>query len=196
MLALPPDFDQTPVATHFRSTWVTASQASLRAHGFGARYEASLPAEHRDALLNVVAGVWLPMAVALAHYGTADSLELPESTLVDIGEDATRRANSTMLTFLARMAKGAGVTPWAVLSRADRLWSTTCRGGGIAVYEVAPKEARLELHGFPLARFRYNVITARGIAQAVVERFCQKAYASEVKARATNDRLVLKLAWA
>ena len=100
--------EQIADAKHFRSTWLTASQATLRERGLGDRYEAALDPRHRAAVLAAVAGVWLPMDVAAAHYNACDQLGLTDSELVEIGRAAMRRANATALSFMTRMAQSAG----------------------------------------------------------------------------------------
>ena len=124
-------------ATHMRTTWLTASQATLRERGLGARYEAALASEHRDAVLSIVAGTWMPMLLVRAHYTACNTLDLPEPDLLEIGAAATRRANATHLAFVVRLAQGAGVTPWTMLGQMQRVWSRTFDGGGAV--RIAPR---------------------------------------------------------
>lgn len=183
-------------ATHFRSTWLTASQASVRERGYGERYAELLPPKHKEQLLGIIAGVWMPMEVAWAHYATCDRLELSTAELVDIGLGATRRANATALSFAVRVARGAGVTPWTILAQLQRIWDRTCMGGGgVAVWKLGPKEARLEVVGFPLAELRYNRITFRGIVGATVELFCEKLYVKEIPELCDRRSLGFRLSW-
>jgi hypothetical protein len=182
-------------ATHFRSTWLTSSIAALKDRGHFDAYSAALPAERREAILSSVAGVWLPMETAMAHYGTCDRLGLPMHEMLALGESATRRAQATNLLFAARLATNAGVTPWTIFSHVNRLWSNTCKGGGVAVWELGPKEARVEIVGFPLARYRYNRVTMRGIIQASVEMFCKKVYAKEITLACDDMELAFRVSW-
>ncbi len=57
-----------PPVRHARSTILLGSMASLRAAGHFETYAAALPVEHRDVLFQTVAGVWIPVEVARAHY--------------------------------------------------------------------------------------------------------------------------------
>lgn len=196
LLPFSPPRDRIVDATHFRSTWLTASQASLRERGHGEAYAAFLPAEHKENILSVVAGIWLPMDVARAHYTACDALRLSTAELVDIGMGATRRANATALTLAVRLARGAGVTPWTILGQTQRIWDRTCMGGGaVAVWRLGPKEARAEVVGYPLAGIRYNRITFRGILCAIVELFCQKMYVQEIPELCTERSLGFRLSW-
>jgi len=182
-------------ARQFRSTWLTASRTTLRELGYGAAYEAALDPVHREAILGAVPGVWLPMAVARAHYEAADKLDLTESQVVAIGIAATRRSNATMLSFMSRLAQGAGVTPWTALGYAPRLMANTSDGGAIAVARMGPKDAILELVGYPLASVRYNRIASRGIALGIIELFCKSAYAKQIDALTSAHTLGIRMAW-
>lgn len=197
LLPFPVPRDRIPDPTHFRSTWLTASQATLRERGHFAAYEKLVDPVHRDAVMTAVAGVWLPMDVARAHYTACDRLALPTPELLEIGAEATRRANATTLSFVARMAQGAGVSPWTILSQSPRMWDRTCKdGGAIGVARLGPKEARLELIGYPFAMIRYNRVTMRGIVHAVVELFCEKAYVIEIPSLFNHRSMGMRLSWA
>ena len=64
------------VAKRFRSTWIISSHQTLRASGLFEQYRASLSVAYGEQLLAIVAGVWLPIAVARAHYEACDHLGL------------------------------------------------------------------------------------------------------------------------
>jgi hypothetical protein len=183
-------------ATRFRSTWVTVSLATLRERGLFERYDAALDPAYREPILSTVPGVWLPLDVARAHYAACDTLELPDSELVDIGRSAVRRANATLLSFISRLAQGAGVTPWTVLGYTPRLWSVSNEGGCVAVARLGPKEARIEVVGFPLAAFRYNRIAVRGIVLGCVELFCTRAHVREIPSLCDSRSLGMRASWA
>lgn len=179
-----------------RTTWLTASQATLRERGLGARYEAALAPEHREAVLSIVAGTWMPMVLVFAHYTACDSLDLPEPDLLEIGAAATRRANATHLAFVVRLAQAAGVTPWTMLGQMQRVWSRTFDGGGaVGVLRRGPKEARVRIVGYPLASLRYNRVTMRGIVGGFVELFCEKLHVKEIPAYCDARSLGMRFSW-
>ena len=183
-------------ATHIRSTWLIASQASLRERGHGERYAALLPPEQKERLLSIIAGLWLPMEIARVHYASCDLLELSTAELVDIGMGATRRANAAALSFALRVARGAGVTPWTILAQLQRVFDRACMGGGgVAVWKLGPKEARVEIAAFPLAGIRYNRVTFRGILAALAELFCEKIYVKEIPELCDHRSLGFRLSW-
>jgi hypothetical protein len=185
-----------PHATHFRSTWLTSSQATLRAHGYFAQYERHVAPELKQDVLGMVAGQWLPMRVAMAHYEACDRLQLSTEELVAVGEAATRRANATSLEFVVRLATAAGADVWTVFAQAQRMWERTCRGGAVAVFKLGPKEARIEVAGYPLSRYRYNRVTMRGIISGIAGLFCSKLYIHEIGSQCTTTDLTFRVSWA
>ena len=195
VVPLPTDRRRITDAKHFRSTWLASSQASLRERGLGARYESLLDPKYKDQILGAVPGMWLPMDVARAHYLACDSLELSQDTLLEMGRAATQRAHGTTLSVVVRLAQGGGVTPWTALSHGGRLWERTCDGGAIGIARLGPKEARIDMLGFPLAGIRYNRVTLRGIVASVAQLFCTKAYAKEVTSLCGPNAVVLRLSW-
>lgn len=196
VVPLPAPRNRVPNATHFRSTWITASQGTLKARGLRERYEAQIAPEHRDVLLNIIAGEWLPMDIAHAHYSACDRLRLPADELLEIGIEATKKASKTHIAFVVRMAQGMGVTPWTLLSQTPRIWTRTFRGGGaIGVARLGPKDARLEIVGFPVAGLRYLRVTMRTIVGSMLERFCERAYAKDIPAMCDERVLAMRLSW-
>ncbi len=92
ILALP----ARPVpARHMRSTILLGSMSSLRQAGYFERYAASLDPRHRDTLLQAVAGVWIPVDAALAHYRACESLGLAPDAVVDLGAGPMPQTNLT-----------------------------------------------------------------------------------------------------
>jgi serine/threonine-protein kinase len=195
LVPFPRPRDQIKDARNFRSTWLTASRATLREMGHFEAYEKQIDPAYRDRLREMVPGVWLPMDVARAHYTAADHLGLPTPTLVEIGMAATKRANATTLSFMTRMAQGAGATPWTLLAQVQRLWSLTADDGAMGVARLGPKEAHFEVQGYPLAGIHYNRVTMRGIATAVVSLFCSKVYVNEIPALCTERSLGMRVSW-
>jgi hypothetical protein len=185
-----------PPITHVRSTLIASSLLSLRERGHINAYLQRLPREHHDAVLHSVAGVWLPMGIAIAHYEAADALGLSQQEQHEIGLDVGARIQSTVVGTLARMATGAGITPWTLLGQYQRLCDRLLRGGSAAVFRTGPKEARVEVHGLTLAKIRYFRNGFRGVATAAGQLFCSKMYVSDVAKLMTPTTIVFRFAWA
>jgi hypothetical protein len=186
---------RVPTATHFRSTWLSSSLNALRDRSHFDRYLELLPAEAKPVILETVAGVWLPIDVAMTHYRTCEALDLSRREAWEIGMEVTRKVHGTSLALAFRLAKQAGVTPWTILAQLPKLWERIWRGGGLAVYQRGPKEAVLEVIQWAPAGIPYVRHTIPAVVHGIVEIFCRKAYVSEVPAMMTPSALGLRLQW-
>lgn len=183
-------------ASHTRSTLITTSIQTLRAHGRFADYEKALPRELSDTILTVVAGMWLPMNVAEAHYGACNALGLSIQEQFAIGKEVGDRVQGTILGLLVRTAKQAGLTPWTGLSQCKKLYERLFQGGAVKLVKLGPKEARIEVVNNRLFSFAYFRNGFRGLACAGAELFCEKAYAHELPKLSGPTSLGLRVSWA
>jgi hypothetical protein len=190
-LAAPRDRIKPPL--HVRSTLIASSLRSIRAHGLWDEYLAHVDPPWRETIVESVAGVWLPIAAGIAHYGACDALPLSSSRHVEIGHEVGDRVNGTLLGIMVRTAKTAGATPWTALSHVERLYARLFDGGGIAIEKAGPKDARFEMVVNPLARFGYFRDAARGMWASAIELFCKKAYVTEIGRTETSFKV--KLSW-
>jgi hypothetical protein len=185
-----------PPATKFRSTWLTSSIRAIKERGRWDEYLVHLPEEHHSAVEESVAGTWLPVSVAVAHYAACDKLAFSPIELVAIGREVHTYAQATVLSALVKLAVGAGVTPWTAFSQFNRLWDRVWIGGGVAAFKIGPKEARLEIVGWPCARSTYIRHAMRGVTVGMLEMFCTKAYVKDLPAYCASMTLGYRCAWA
>ena len=179
-----------------RSTLIISSIATLRDAGHGALYESALPAKHHPTILQSVAGMWIPLNAAIAHYEACDSLGLSTESIAEIGRDVGTRIQGTLLGTVARMAKGAGISPWTVLPQFPRFWSRAYDGGAVVGYRIGPKEARLEVHKAALCESRYFRLALCGVATSVLDMFCGKAYMRELAGKRPPGAALFRVQWA
>ncbi len=195
VLPLPVPRDRVAPATQFRSTWVVASLKSLRACGHFDRYASRVAAEDRDALLHCVAGTWLPMRLAYAHYEACQRLDLSSDEQLRMGDLVGDRGSATLISTVARAAKGAGVTPWAVFPQLDRIWRRGANGGAVSVTRSGPKEALGEVVGCELFDLSYFRTAFRGVVLGMTRGFCSSMYVREVGHRPAGE-IRLRFQWA
>jgi hypothetical protein len=188
-------YPSNPVATRFRSTWLTTSLKSLRQRNLLDRYLGLLPRRHHDAVIHSAVGDWLSIEVAMAHYEAMEQLGLSDIEIMAIGGEVTERFHGLLFSTVLRLARTAGVTPWSVLGQTQKMWDKTWIGGGIAVWKIGPREARGEIVGWPCSRFHYCRVAMRGVMMGTVSLFCRKAWAQEIPERCTDQSLVYKLTW-
>ena len=185
----------TPVR-NVRSTLLLAVRSSLQESGHYDAYCEALPTAHRALILQTVAGLWIPIEVAMVHYGALDSLLLSTESQMRLGGATFERIRGTLLGTMLRFANDAGVTPWTLLPQLQRFWNRAFDGGGLQVVKVGPKEAlgccvQTEMSNSPYFR---NAL--RGLLSAVMGLFCRKAYVQELRAPRERGSMGLKMQWA
>jgi hypothetical protein len=168
-----------PVTT-YRSTWLLSSLQALRERDHLDRYYEMLPAQHHEAIRSVVAGVWMPLDLARAHYLACEELRLGVPEQIALGRAVSDKAQGSMLGTVVRMAKAAGVTPWTVLPQYGRLFHRGVQGGAIGVFKIGPKEARIEVVGCELFDIPYFRTAFRGVLQGIAGLFCRTSFIHDV----------------
>lgn len=180
--------------TAWRSTWVTSSLQTLRSRGLFERYVSALPDEHREALPLTVAGVWMPVATARAHYQACHALGLSQSEVRDLGLAVGERAQGSILRTAVALVRGVGVDGWSLMDHVPRIWERGARGGAVAIYKVGPKEANVEVLGCELFEVPYFRAAFHGVVLGVMRLVTQRAYAHE-KAESSSSDFVIRLQW-
>lgn len=183
------------IASVVRSTLVTASIQSLRARNLYDRYALRLTMDDREALSSAVAGVWIPTALAVAHYRACEALRLSVGEQLDIALEVGSQMHGTFLGAMLRVAKTVGVSPWTALGYSGKLYDRLFRGGGIAVTRTGPKDARIDLVGNPLCEIEYFRVGVRGVYEAALELFCERVTSQEIPRRFVGLDMALRISW-
>jgi hypothetical protein len=185
-----------PMGTEFRSTWLTASLEIFRERGYFDRYLANLEPDYHEPILRSIAGVWLPDSICVAHYRAADALGLSVQEQLANGKAALQRLQKTIFSFGFHAAREVGVTPWTMLKALPKTWDREWRGGGIGIFKIGPKDARIEIIGFRGCAIAYCRNGMRGVAMGLCELVCSKAYAREIPALCTDSTVGFHVSWA
>jgi len=165
-----------PPPRNVRSTVLISSRRALDATGFQESYERHLPETARAELGSVIAGVWLPMELGVAHYAACEALGLSNEEQVKMGRKTGERVNGTLLGTVARLAHSAGVTPWTLIEQLPRFWTRGFDGGDLSHVVLGPKEARVTIVDQPLMRFHYFRYGLAGTAELQLALFCRRAF--------------------
>lgn len=191
---LPVPLEQLPPCKRVRSTLLTGSLQAVRTRGMFDAYFKVLPQQFHEAMFSMVAGVWIPIELARAHYDALDVL-IPDPALqIAMGRDVADRIHRTILATLAKASIGAGVTPWVGLGAFPKLWERTFDGGGVAVFKTGPKDARIDMCKLQLLETSYFRAGFIGVVAAGIELFCRKAFVTELGKR--GEVRSYKLQWA
>jgi len=181
--------------TEFRSTWLASSLRSLRQRELIDAYRAQLPPAYHAQVLESVAGQWLPVRVAVAHYAAIDGLRLPTKTAFEMGSEIQNHAQSLVAQVAVRMSREVGVTPWTVLGQLRKLWDRTWRGGDFQLSKTGPKEAELDVVAWTVASSTYVHHSMRGVLEGIAAPFCTKVYARDLPERSSGTSLAFRIAW-
>jgi hypothetical protein len=181
--------------TRVRSTIVLASRDSLLREGGFSRYEEALDGEAHRLLAEAIAGEWLPIGLAAAHYRACDALGLGASTVVAMGRATNDKIKGTLYGTFIRLFREAGGDPWNVLPHWQRFWTRAYDGGALRVTKLGPKDARVDVLSCSLCASPYFRFALRGLAIGFIEVFCNKAYASEISAN-RRDSVSYRFQWA
>lgn len=180
-----------------RTTLLVSSLQSLRKRGLFDSYLSLLPPEHHPTVLAMIAGQWVDMPLAEAHYDACQALDIPRTEVNAIGREVGDRIEGTFLATMVRMAGTVGATPWAALSQVERLYDRIfAGGGGVCVVKQGPKDALVHFVGVPVCRVPYFRGAMGGVFEVGMELFCAKAYTKEVAASTTPTSVALHIAWA
>lgn len=196
LVPFPEPVDAIPVATKIRSTVLMASIQALRQHGWFDAYQAAVPREVLDAIQTSVAGAWLPMELAVAHYGACDTLGVSLLEQLDIGGAVVRRLQQTLLGKLVKVAHKAGtLSPLTALRRFNQLHARSWVGSAGQVVELGPKDVRLDVVGLPLVHIPYFRASYRGFLRAGAQLFTKSAFVTEVAQERYEDAVSYRFAW-
>ncbi|HEY6877745.1 MAG TPA: hypothetical protein VI299_06980 [Polyangiales bacterium] len=154
VVSLSCDEAKVPFATGIRSTTLISSLAALEAHGLRDAYFAALSPGHHATMRELVAGQWHSMEVGLAHYGAVESLGIPAAIARANGRRVAEAVQHSHFATIVR-ALGDCVSFWAVLPRVPAFIARNVQGGECAIFKLGPKDARIELHGIPIACYAY-----------------------------------------
>jgi hypothetical protein len=180
---------------HVRSTLLLGGMASIDAAGLTNAYAAVAPPEVRSAIKSSVAGMWIPVETAVAHYLACDRMELSSESASTIGRGTFSRTKGLLLGTATGLARGAGVTPWTLMPHLQRFWLRGLDGGGVRAEALGPKEARIDVVGCPLFTSHYFRAAYRGLATSLFELVSQKVYVHEIPRGGMDANMSIRVQW-
>ncbi len=169
--------------------------ASLKGNGQYERYVTLVAPAVRAEIEGAVAGMWIPVDTAVAHYLACDHLGLSSESAAQLGRGTFERTKGMLLGTAIGIAKGAGVTPWSLAPHLQRIWFRGLDGSGVQAVKVGPKEMRLSVVACPLLKSHYFRAALRGLVGGLFELFSQKVYAHEVPGTGAETAIALRVQW-
>jgi hypothetical protein len=186
-----PSRERVLPTTRVRGTWIASVVRALKASPHFDAYVKELDTATRATVLGAMASDWLDVAVLMAHYEACDRLSLPGEEIARIARESLQHAQGSVLAVTAR----AVTTPWTLLGQLQRFWDRLFMGGGAAVFKLGPKEARVEIVGFPGCSSRYCRIAIRSIAHTAFEFISQRAFVTELPRLGSPTSMAVRVAW-
>lgn len=178
-----------------RSTILIASVSNIKSVGVFDTYARHVPSRHHAHLFDTVAAEWVPLEAASAHYAACDALTLTAEQQLEMGQRTVERIGQLIIGTAIKLATQAGATPWSLFPHVQRYWMRADDGGGIAVYKLGPKEARLDLVEFPLCESPFYRRALTGWVGKLAGLFCTKMYVHEKKGPDGPHSLTLRAQW-
>lgn len=186
--------ERVAAANAIRSTTLMSSLVAIERAGKLPAYRENLPVEHRETLGALVAGTWLPMEVGLAHYATVERLEFSDEQARENGRLVAELVQNSHFAVLIR-ALGSTVTLWSVLPRMPAFVARLVQGGECTVVRTGPKDARIELHGIPIARFDYVRNGWAGMLEGTLGLLVRRVYAQVLSSSDSPSVASFSLSW-
>jgi hypothetical protein len=187
--------NEVPPVTRVRTTLVFSSRRALDDRGLLAAYSAELDPSERQSLGNLVAGRWLSIELALAHYRAIDRLGLPISEQLALGGAVATSIQNTLVATLLRMVNGLGITPWTGVAQYTRIWERLFMGGDLQVEKLSQREAVVTMYNLALFSVPYFRVAVRGLQESGLSAIYswKKVYVSELSASETGAKY--RLTW-
>ncbi len=186
---------QVPPVTRVRTTLVFSSRLALEARGLIPAYSEGLAPTDKSALENLVAGRWLGIDLALAHYRAIDRLRLPLSEQVALGSDVGKRIQGTLVATLLRMAQGLGLTPWTGVSQYARIWDRLFMGGDLLVEKLGEREAAVTMYNLSLLGVPYFRVAVRGLQESGLSAIYSWKKIHVIEVASTDTSAKYRLTW-
>jgi hypothetical protein len=179
-----------------KTTLLVASLKMLRTLGRFDDYKRALPPEYHGPILDAVAGNWIGVDVAVAHYRACEALGLSAEEQVEVGRTVGTQLRGTLAGTIVTMSKEVGVDVWTVLPVMPRYWGRIFEGGSLFGWKLGPKEIRLTTTGMALVDVRYFRNALRGQVMGMLDLFCSRTYANPLGTRFEPGTFSMRVQWA
>lgn len=178
-----------------KATLLIASVQALKATGHFEAYYDHLDAKFDDEVLNSVAGTWVSVDAAHAHYAACDALALTSAEQMAVGSRTGDGLKQHITRFAALISRSAGLDPWLLFEQFNRFWARSFEGGGICVTRLGPKDAEVVYARCSLLASSYFRSALRGVALGLIGSITRRSLMLENAASMRKDEACYRLSW-
>jgi len=184
-----------PRVSRVRSTLLSASLQGVRQMGWEERYFEVLPHALHAEMRMLAPGVWLPIALGIAHYTACDQMGLSIDDVKEMGKAVSLRTQKTFVGTLGSVAAGAGATPWHIFRHGHRIWGRIFDGGDHVAYKVGPKDLDIVCMGCPLLRIKYFRTSACAYYAALAGVVTRSVHWHELAEHRGDETIGMRISW-
>jgi hypothetical protein len=163
--------------------------------GWEKRYYDALPPALHHEIRALIAGVWLPVDLAVAHYTACDRMELSTDEIKEMGKAVSMRTQKTFVGTLGSVAAGAGATPWSIYIHGHRIWNRIFDGGDMVIYKLGPKDMDVVCSGCALFKIRYLRMAMTTYYSAIVNLVAKSVHCRELADASRENEISLRISW-
>ena len=190
-------FARVEPAREVRGTLLASSMATLRETELEYRYYECLAPEYHQEIKAFVPLSWLAMQVAVGHYQAMDLVyPTPEVQIANGRRTAERTQNGYIRTIARGLSATGHLDPAELLKRvADATQRFVQGGGAVAAYRTGPKDARVELVGFPFLSIAYARYGWQGMFESTLSLAARRVFVRQDVRFERDDRVAFLIAW-
>ena len=152
---IPHDPSRGPL-TAVRRMLVHSSIAELQVLGVYDRYCECIDRASLERIHELIGPGWMPIELALEHYGACDKLKLSDQFIVDAGQRSGENVGDALLVAGARTGvRAKDRSPWSFVGAFSRMGRRIFEGGSSQYVKIGPRTLQIEHLRNPLFAFHY-----------------------------------------
>ena len=183
-------------ATAIRASVIASSRLAIRGLGLDDAYFGLLAPEKHAAIREISGVGWAPIELADAHYAAADGLGLLPHEQREIGRQVAHRLRDSYAGSIIRSLRAIGALgPHPLLSRFPSAWGRLVQGGGARVFELGPKEMRIDCLKTAIARHGYVREGWAGMFEGTLSLVSTAVHVVELPEHRGFERCAYRVSW-
>lgn len=182
--------------TAVKNVLLQASLARLKETGLYPRYAANVSPSVPEQIESNLAMSWMPIELAVAHYGACESMVLDTEQVTEVGTGVGERVKETQLVTSSKKTREEDTSNWDNMGSLYRIWARSFQGGSVQIVKLGPKDMLLEQRGFVLTQYRYYRQAQLAVLRSSFEAFGMQITSLKTASySAARDEVGIRLTW-